>query len=106
MAMSLHALAVESFAPMLHALSLIIGKAEAFRYEKKLDESALPNARLAPDMYPLTMQVEIACEHANEAMRQLGGVPFPKLEKQDVTLADLRARIDTTVAHLNNVAAA
>jgi len=106
MAVSLHALAVDTFAPMLHALSLILDKAEGFRRERKLDAKALPNARLAPDMYPLTVQIQLACEHANESMRQLGGVPFPKLAELDETLADLKARIDATVAHVNKVGSA
>lgn len=103
MAMSLHALAVETFVPMLRSLSAILDKAEAHRRELGLDPTALPNARLAPDMYPLTMQVVLACDHANEAVRQLAGVPPPTLAEQDVTLTDLEARIDATVAHVDNV---
>jgi hypothetical protein len=103
MAMSLHALAIGTFVPMLRSLSAILDKAEAQPQERKLDATALPNARLAPDMYPLTMQVALACDHANEAMRHLAGIPPPTLAEHGVTLEDLEARIDATVAHVGNV---
>src|SRR5262245_29360143 len=106
MVMSLHSFAMESFAPMLRSLSAILDKAEAFRRAQELDPKALPNASLAPDMYPLTMQAEIACDHAIEAMRKLGGVAPPTLARKDETLAHLKKRIDMTLEHLSKVPAA
>ena len=48
----------------LNALSAILDKAEAFAAAKKIDPSVLLNTRLAPDMFPLTRQVQIATDLA------------------------------------------
>jgi hypothetical protein len=44
----------------LSALSAVLDKAAAFAAAKKIDESVLLNYRLAPDMFALTRQVQIA----------------------------------------------
>ena len=73
MTVLLHALAVETFAPMLHTLSLLLA-----RGAEKLDPAAMVAARLAPDMFPLTQQVQFACFQAEEAVLRLsGGAPTP-----------------------------
>ena len=43
-----------TFVPMLQSLSQILDKAVQQATDKKIDLAALPNSRLAPDMYPLT----------------------------------------------------
>src|SRR6185312_1089124 len=46
---------------MLGSLSAILDKGAAFAEAKKIDQTVLTGARLAPDMFPLTRQVQIAC---------------------------------------------
>jgi len=40
-----------------------------------IDPAALLNARLAPDMYPLTKQVQVATDMAKGTVARLAGVP-------------------------------
>lgn len=54
---------------MLRSLSQIFDKAAQQAGDKKIDLAALPTARLAPDMFPLTKQVQIACDHAKATAR-------------------------------------
>ena len=49
----------------LNALSGVLDKAEAFAAAKKLDSSVLVSWRLAPDMFALARQVQIATDQAN-----------------------------------------
>jgi len=50
---------------MLGNLSKILDKGAAFAEAKKIDQAVLTGARLAPDMFPLTRQVQIACDMAS-----------------------------------------
>ena len=60
MSISLYAASVPVFKQMLTALSGVLAKAEAHATAKKIDPNALLQARLYPDMFPLTRQVQIA----------------------------------------------
>ena len=56
----LYDITVPQFTKMLHNLTLILDKAESFSTEKKIDVSVLLNDRLAPNMFNLIRQVQIA----------------------------------------------
>jgi hypothetical protein len=87
----------------LNALSGVIDKAEAFAAAKKLDPSVLPNARLAPDMFSLIRQVQVASDLAKIGSARLAGVEPPKYEDNEKTLADLKARLAKTVAYVKTL---
>lgn len=61
-----------------------------------LDEAALMQARLAPDMHPLPKQVQIACELANRTCARLAGVEPPSFPDTETSFAELKARIART----------
>jgi hypothetical protein len=105
MAISMYQVSVPRFIHMLGNLSKIFDKAEAYAEAKKLDPSVLPNARLYPDMLPLTAQVQIACDAAKGAAARLAGVDIPAFDDDEKTIADLKARIDKTVAFLKTMKA-
>jgi hypothetical protein len=86
-----------------NALSAVIDKAEAFAAAKKLDPSVLPNARLAPDMFSLIRQVQVASDLAKNGAARLAGVEPPKFEDSEKTLADLKARLAKTVAYVKTL---
>src|ERR1700694_61443 len=85
------------FANTLRNLSAILDKAQAHAEAKKLDAAALTHARLYPDMFPLTRQVQIACDTAKGAVARLAGIEIPKHEDTEQTFAELKARIAKTV---------
>jgi len=103
MAISMYQVSVPRFIHTLGNLSKIFDKAEAYAEQKKLDPSVLPNARLYPDMLPLTAQVQIACDAAKGAAARLAGIPIPAFEDDEKTIADLKARIDKTVKFLETL---
>ena len=74
-------------------MSAILDKAEAFAAERKIDPAVLLGYRLAPDMFPLSRQVQIATDHAKGCCARLAGVEIPKYADDETTFADLRARI-------------
>ena len=94
------------FANMLRNLSALIDKAEAHCAAKKIEPTVLTSYRLVPDMFPLTRQVQIACDTANGAVARLAGVDIPKHEDTEQTFGELKARIAKTLDFVESVSAA
>src|SRR5262245_61128240 len=97
MTISMYQASAPRFANMLKNLSALLDKAQAHCDAKKIDPAALTTFRLFPDMFPLTRQVQIACDTAKGALARLAGVEIPKHEDTEQTLADLKARIAKTL---------
>lgn len=91
---------------MLNNLSHILSKAEQFVEAKKIDPTALTGYRLAPDMFPFSRQVLIACDAAKNGVARLAGIEAPKFEDTETTLAQLQERIQKTLAFIATVPAA
>jgi hypothetical protein len=81
-------------------LRTILEKADAHAESKKIDPSVLINARLYPDMYPLSRQVQIATDVAKGGASRLAGLEPPKYDDTETSFADLFARLDKTIALL------
>ena len=94
------AMAIDTFVPMLRSLAKIFDKAAQHARAKSFDGAVLANARLAPDMFPLTRQVQIACDTAKNGMARLMGNEAPKFEDNEQTLDQLKARIERTIEYL------
>jgi uncharacterized protein len=84
-------------------LAAIIEKAADHAAAKKIDPVVLAQARLYPDMFPLTRQVQIACDIAKGAGARLAGIEVPKYEDNEANLADLKYRIAKTLDFLKSV---
>jgi uncharacterized protein len=106
MKISMHQASAPRFANMLRNLSAILDKAHAFSEAKKLDPAALPGCRLIVDMFPLSRQVQIACDTAKGAVARLAGLEIPKHEDSEQTFAELKARIAKTIDFIESVPAA
>jgi len=96
---------VASVPPIIRSLTnlrSILEKAAAFVEVKKIDPSVLINARLYPDMFPLSRQVQIATDVAKGAISRLAGLEPPAYEDNESTFPELLARIDKTIALLES----
>ena len=80
----------------------ILEKAAAYAEAKKIDPSVLINARLFPDMFPLSRQVQIATDVAKGAASRLAGLEPPKYDDHESTFPELLARLDKTIALLES----
>ena len=106
MTLSLHDASVPIFRQMLAALSHILDKAAAQASESGINPATLIEARLAPDMFPLARQVQIATDHAKGATARLAGQDLPSYADDETTFAELKARIEKTLAFIESVPAA
>ncbi len=90
---------------MLRQLDKWLEKGVAFAATKKFEPSNLLQARLAPDMYSLTRQIQAACDAAKFAGARLAGKEAPKNPDTETTVEELRARIQSTVSFLETISA-
>ena len=87
----------------LNNLAHILKKGEEHAIAKEIAPEVFFNARLFPDMYPLSRQVQIATDMSKGAGARLAGLEIPKYEDDETTFADLQARIAKTVAFLESI---
>jgi hypothetical protein len=96
----MYSMSVPVFVKTLGSLSVILDKAGAHAEAKKIDPSVLLGARLFPDMFPLTKQVQVACDFAKGSVARLAGQEPPKYDDNEASIADLKARIARTVEYI------
>jgi hypothetical protein len=103
----IHTLVVGQFSKMLGNLTEILNDAEKYAGEKKFDVAVLLHARLAPDQFDLMQQVRIACDTAKLGAARLAGTEkdAPVHADTEATLAEIKARIESTVAYLKGFTA-
>lgn len=87
----------------LRNLSHCLEKAAAFADSKKAQMETLLNARLAIDQFPLTRQIQIACDTAKIGAGRLTGVTPPVHEDKETTLAEVQSRIHSTISFLETL---
>ena len=100
MTISMHSASAPIFTKMLTNMLTWFDKAEAHAAARKFDAANFLGLRLAPDMLPLTRQIQIASDAAKGAMARLAGQEVPKWEDNEASLADLRARVKKTIDYV------
>ena len=105
MKISVHAVSVELLTNTLANLSHLLEKGHAHAVARKYDPALLLASRLAPDMFPLTRQVQIASDMSKFGVSRLAGVEAPKFEDKEQTIEELRARIARTIDFIKGVPA-
>lgn len=94
---------VPMFIKLLGGLKTVLAKAEAHAKEQGVSEEVMLADQLAPDMFPLVRQVQIACDNAKGAVSRLAGVDMPKFDDSEKSFSELYARIDDTLAFVQSV---
>jgi hypothetical protein len=106
MSITMYHASVPQFIRMLGNLKALLEKAAAHAAAKKIDESVLLGARLFPDMFPLTRQVQIATDFARGTGARLAGMEPPPVEDKEQSFVELAARVDNAIAYLRTLPAA
>lgn len=105
MKISMHAMSVSVFTRALGNLSAVLEKGVAHAKQRKFEPAVLLTARLAPDMYPLTRQVQIACDIAKNSVARLTAQEPPRFPDTETSFEELHARIARTVDYLKSIPA-
>ena len=94
---------VPVFVHFLNGLASVLRKAEAHVQAKKLDPDAFLAARLFPDMFTFTKQVQLACDFAKGTSARLAGVTAPSHADDEKTFVELQTRIRKTIDFLRGL---
>ena len=103
MSYSMSQAAVPACETILNALIVVLDKGAAHAAAKKVDPAVLLGWRLAPDMFALTRQVQIATDQAKNGLSRLAGVEPPKYEDTETTLEALKEWLTKTVAYIKTL---
>jgi hypothetical protein len=103
MKISVHAISIDILTHALGCLQSVLDKGAAYAAAKKFDPSVLVTSRLAPDMLPLSKQVQIACDISKNSAARLAGVEPPRFEDNEKTFEELRVRIGKTLDYLRTI---
>jgi hypothetical protein len=98
--LSLYDVSVPVFIRALENMDAFLDKGAAHFAEAGRPESELTAARLYEDMAPLTAQIQRASDSAKGLAVRVGGVENVAMPDEEVTIADLKARIAKTIAFL------
>jgi hypothetical protein len=101
MPISMYRASVPAFVQILTGLSKVLEKAEAHCAAKKIDPNALLTARLYPDMFPFTRQVQVCCDFAKNTVARLAGAEPQKFADEEKSFAELKARVAKTLEIVN-----
>ena len=106
MTLTMHSATVPVFLRMLNNMLKWLDKAQAHAEARKFDSANYLGMRLAPDMLPLTRQVQITTDGAKGCVARLAGVDIPKWEDDEASLDDVRARIQKCLDFVQSFSAA
>jgi hypothetical protein len=101
--MSMYTASVPQLTKMLRNVEGWFDKAEEHARSRNYDPNVLLQMRLAPDMFPFVRQVQSACDNAKFIAARLSGKEAPRHPDTEQTLAELRARVQSTVSFLETV---
>ena len=99
----MYEISIPMFINNFNILSRILLKAEKDAEKRKIDKSVFINARLAPDMLPLTKQIQIGTDMVRLGIGRLAGVEAPSFKDNEATFSDLQKRIQKTISFLKKI---
>ena len=94
---------IPAFEVGLNALSGVLDAGAMFAASKEMDPAVLLGWRLAPDMLPLTRQVQIAADLAKNGTARLAGIQAPYFEDNETSIDQLKARLAKVVTFIRSV---
>lgn len=101
----MYTLTVPALVRALTQLKHLLTRGEAHARAQGWDPAVLLGMRLAPDMLPLTRQVQIATDIAKNSVGRMTGFDAPKFDDTETTFEQLGERIDRTLAYIQSVPA-
>ena len=98
--MSLY-LTIREMHKVLGQFNVWFDKAIAHATAKKFEPESMLTWRIAPDMLPLTRQIQFTCDQAKFAASRGAGKETPAHPDTETTIAELRTRIATVLSYLD-----
>ncbi len=93
------------FKKQLGQLDAWLSTATDYAKSKNFEPDVFPTLRLAPDQFPLSRQVQIACDTVKLSASYLTGKAVPPQEDNEKTIPELQARVRSIIALLDGFTA-
>ena len=103
---NMHEIIIPPLVLALNNMAHIIKKGKRHADAREIQHEVLLNARLFPNMYPLTRQVQIATDMSKGAAARLAGIEVPKYDDNETTFEALLARLDKTIIFMESISPA
>jgi hypothetical protein len=100
--MSLYDATVPAFLQILNSLSGLLTKAETHCAAKNIQPEVLLSARLFPDMFPLTKQIQLACDFAAKGCARVTHSEVPSTSDTEKTFDELQQRLARTIDYVKS----
>jgi hypothetical protein len=104
--MSFYEASVPAFLQILGSLQDVLTKAEAYCTARSVAPETLLSARLYPDMFPFTRQVQTACDFAAKSCARLTQSEVPSIADTEKTFGELKQRLANTIEYVRAFKAA
>lgn len=104
MAYSLYDASIPVFLNSLRNLAALLDKAEAHAKSNGVDVAGYLEGRLAPDMHPLTRQIQMASDAAKGGAARLAAIAPPSYPDTETTWAEVKERVAKTIGFLQSIA--
>lgn len=103
MAFTIYDASVPPLVFMLENLGHVLRAGEAHARENGIEAGQYLEAKLAPDMFNLIKQVQIATDMAKGCGARLAGAEIPKYDDSESSFDELQARLSRTIAFLKGL---
>ena len=103
MSLSFYDVSIPGYLHTLKNLAALLEKAEAHAKASGVDPTSYLDARLAPDMHPLTRQIQMASDAAKGGAARLAAVTPPSYPDTETTWAEVKARVAQTIAFVESI---
>jgi hypothetical protein len=103
MSVSTYSLSIPVFLRGLNILSALLEKGKAHATDKAIPLDSLFNARLAPDMLPLSGQIQRVSDTSKNAVGRTTAIAAPSFPDNEQTYEELEERVRKTIAFLETV---
>lgn len=103
MAVPLYTFSIPIFINGLKMLSDILKEAREYAQEKNIDLSELVDAKLHPDMLPLSFQIQTASNTAKNSLVRIAGTTPVPMADDETTFEQLQDRLAKTIEILSPV---
>ncbi|MDZ7626960.1 MAG: DUF1993 domain-containing protein [Parvularculaceae bacterium] len=88
---------------MFKGLQVCLDKAATHAKSTGVEDAVYTNWRLAPDMFTMARQVQIACDIAVRGLSRLSGAEPPSFPDTETTFAQLKERVAKAHAHIKDL---
>lgn len=101
--MHIYDITIPAWTNSLKCLKAILAKAQAHASEQGYDSDVLLSMRLYPDMFPLSRQVQIACDLVARGGARLSQSELPSFADDETTIDQLQQRVDKALAFVGQL---